>query len=730
MSTSSSDGHLLRFGVFEIDLQQGELRRAGLRQKLGPQPFQVLQALLERPGELVTREELRQRLWPDQTFVDYELALKKCINRIREVLGDSADSPRFVETVPRRGYRFITPVQQIHRSDDRSGTSATGHPISALAPLQLTDVSLHAEDVLSGTPDVVRSRRKTYARSVVGGLAVFIMLLALVFGYLSLRPEAAPTASNYVQLTYDGQPKQLIGTDGARLYLYLSGADYHGMAEMLTTGGELKKLPILPAEFSPASLSPDGTEILAIKRLDFTGAGSLWTIPVVGSTPRQLGNLVAQDATFSPDGTLLAYSNKSVLSVSKADGTQSREVLTLKDRLIYGIVWSPGRTSLRFHVQDNVDTLPTLWEVSLDGTGLYRLFPDWDDRGEWQWGGVWTPDSKYFLFWGARHIWALPRERSFLHGEPKPIELTSSPLGLSPPLPSRDGKKLFLTGGQRRGQLVRYDLKSAQFVPFMSGVSAEQLAFSRDGQWVAYVSYPEGTLWRSKADGTDKVQLTFPASHSQHSSYILGPSWSPDGKRIVFFEDAASKTSKIYEVSTEGGSPQALMPNDPNPQIAPDWSPHGDRILFSGRSNDPASSIRILDLTTHEISTVPGSQGLFSPRWSPDGQYIAALSVDGTRLLLFDVHKQKWTEVAKGQTVGWMGFSRTAQYLEFFDGTGDGAVLRYGLRGHKTERIIDLKKIITTGYYGAWLGMAPDESPLILRDAATQDVYSLDWEGP
>jgi len=141
---------------------------------------------------------------------------------------------------------------------------------------------------------------------------------------------------------------------------------------------------------------------------------------------------------------------------------------------------------------------------------------------------------------------------------------------------------------------VRYDQTSAQFVPFMSGISAEQLAFSRDGQWVAYVSYPEGTLWRSRADGTGKIQLTFPPSHSQHSSYVLGPSWSPDGRRIAFFEDAASNTSKVYEVSTEGGSPQALMPNDPKPQTDPNWSPDGNRILFSGRSNDPASSIRIL----------------------------------------------------------------------------------------------------------------------------------------
>ena len=107
ITTSPSPPRVVRFGVFEVDLTAGEVRKAGMRQKLTGQPFQVLQALLERPQEIVTREELRQRLWPDNTFVDYELALKKAVNRLREVLGDSADSPHFIETIPRRGYRFL-----------------------------------------------------------------------------------------------------------------------------------------------------------------------------------------------------------------------------------------------------------------------------------------------------------------------------------------------------------------------------------------------------------------------------------------------------------------------------------------------------------------------------------------------------------------------------------------------------------------------------------------------
>ena len=127
MDPPPSKPSLLRFGTFEVDLKTGELRKAGMKQKLAGQPFQVLQALLERPGEVVTREQLRDLLWPNHTFVDYHLALKKAVNRLREVLGDSADSPRFIETVPRLGYRFLAQVQGIESPQASSTFKTRGH---------------------------------------------------------------------------------------------------------------------------------------------------------------------------------------------------------------------------------------------------------------------------------------------------------------------------------------------------------------------------------------------------------------------------------------------------------------------------------------------------------------------------------------------------------------------------------------------------------------------------
>src|SRR5262245_11876571 len=131
MAESASTPRIVRFGLFEADLLSGELRKSGLRIRLSGQPLQILSVLLERPGEVVTREELQKKLWPDGTFVDFDHSLNTAINKIREALGDSADNPRFVETLARRGYRFISPVDR----DDRVDPLATQPVNGAFAPL-------------------------------------------------------------------------------------------------------------------------------------------------------------------------------------------------------------------------------------------------------------------------------------------------------------------------------------------------------------------------------------------------------------------------------------------------------------------------------------------------------------------------------------------------------------------------------------------------------------------
>ena len=273
-------------------------------------------------------------------------------------------------------------------------------------------------------------------------------------------------------------------------------------------------------------------------------------------------------------------------------------------------------------------------------------------------------------------------------------------------------------------EALRYDAKSKQFAPFLGGISAEFVDFSRDGQWVIYVSYPEGTLWRSKVDGSERLQLTYPPM------YALMPRWSPDGKEIVFFETVPGKPDRSYSVSREGGTPRVLMPDDRSLQDDPHWSPDGTKLVFGGATTDPASNIRIFDLATNQISTVPGSQGLFSPRWSPDGRSLAALSVDSKRVLLFDFQTQKWAGIASSAQLGFPTWSKDGQFLYFLRQIEPGAVVRIRISDHKLERLLELKNIALTGHWGHWMALAPDDSPLLMRNAGTEDVYALDWEAP
>ena len=171
------------------------------------------------------------------------------------------------------------------------------------------------------------------------------------------------------------------------------------------------------------------------------------------------------------------------------------------------------------------------------------------------------------------------------------------------------------------------------------------------------------------------------------------------------------------------------MPDDPRQQLDPNWSPDGSEIVFSNESNDPSSAIHVLDVASRHVSDLPDSQGLYSPRWSPDGRYISAFSADSSRLLLFDFQTKKWAELANG-SLGWLNWSHDGQYVYVLDTRGRNAVVRIRISDHKTEQVVDLKNFAAAGRYGGCLTLAPDDSPLLLRDTGTQDVYSVDWEAP
>jgi serine/threonine protein kinase/Tol biopolymer transport system component len=556
---------------------------------------------------------------------------------------------------------------------------------------------------------------------VFSGLLIFAAALLAI---LMMLGPPVPKVSNYVQLTHDGLPKALVGTDGSRLYLgFARTINYNasiGILQMSVSGGEPVRIPTGSRAILPLSVSGDGAELLVKDNQGTEYTGEIWRLPILGGSPLQVGGAVGQDAAWSPDGTTLAYADGNDVFLARNDGTESHKLVSAPGRAFY-LTWSPAGTKLRFTAIDDKTRGNSLWEVSSQGTNLRPLFPGWHSPAD-ECCGKWTADGKYFVFQSQGQIWALPEmEGFFREWRNKPIQLTSSPLSLFTPIPSKDGKKLFVVGRGYRGELEHGEARSGQFAPFLSGISVEDVVFSRDGRRVAYVSYPEGILWRSNLDGSDRAQLSSPPL------FAALPRWSPDGKSIVFYNYSAGKPGRIYVVSSDAGSPRRLLPDDTEPKQDPDWSPDGEKIIFGSVPADPDSALRVVDLKTHKVSTVEGSKGLFSPRWSPDGRYLVAMPADSLSLLLFDFQTHKWSELAKARAA-FPNWSRDGQYVYFLRWLDNPAVLRVRISDRKVEQVFDLTNLSTIGNIGPWLGLAPDDSPLLLRDIGTQDVYALDWE--
>lgn len=565
-------------------------------------------------------------------------------------------------------------------------------------------------------------KKKSRLPLLIVASVLAVVAIAALAAYWWARPEPVPAVSNYVQLTHDGRQKELIATDGSRLYLVMGAELSHTVGEITTSGGDPMEIAMPAPEMMPIDLSPDNSQFLLRASNDAPPSGPFWSCPVLGGSPRRLGDTAGHGAAWSPDGRKLAYGNGSDLFLANADGSQPRKLISLKDGgLVSHPVWSPDGSHLRFDdYEASLRFKSSIWEIAADGTQLHPLFPDWAQPPTRVCCGQWTADGKYFAFVAGEQIWVLPRKSGWLRSEPRPVQVTFSPMSLSFPLPGRDGRKLFVVGRTFRGEAVRYDARVGHFSPFFGGISAEFFSFSKDHQWVAYVTYPEGYLWRARADGSDARQLTGPPG------YAVAPRWSPDGSEITFYEILPDKASRIFAVSPDGGNLRELLPDNPDPQSDPGWSPDGNRIAFARGAMNAAATIDILDMTTHQVSTLPGSQGLYSPRWSPNGQYLVGLPADESEIHLFNFATRKWALLARG-LVAWPNFSKDSQYVYAL--SGSNAVIRIHVPDGKTEPLISLKNFVYTGYFGdGSLALAPDDSPLLFRDAGTSEVYALDWD--
>ena len=579
------------------------------------------------------------------------------------------------------------------------------------------------------------SRRTLYYAALLGVVLVTMGVLAL--WKTVLRPQRAPRVLSFTKLTDDGQPKfGRMATDGSRIYFteVLPGRTI--VVQVSVKGGDTGPLTVPLKQPRVLDLSRDGADLLlANDEVDgpLYEADSLWLQPVAGGSPRRVGTVLARSpggigsASFEADGASILYGERQDVYSTALDGSSPHKVLTTESSSLsspFAFRFSPDARVFRFSQYDPEAESTTIMEAAVDGTRSHKMF-----RGCC---GEWTMDGRFFVFQDKfdvkSNLWALPEKKGLWqrNREEKPTQLTAGPLDFTYPLPSKDGKYIFAIATSLRGEVVRYDAHSGEFIPYLPGISAEGLAFSPDGQWVTYTSYPEGTLWRSRVDGSERLQLTFPPLQAEL------PRWSHDAKQIVFSAKLPDSAYNIYLVSSEGGTPQRVLPSDQS-QMDVNWSPDGSSLIFAS-DGVPNAPISILDLKTMRVSTLPDSSGRFSPRWSPDGKYIAAIKTDTQTMVLFDFASQTWTE-AFGSEMGYETWSHDGKYIYFQGVTAPDTffrILRFRLRDRKIESIADIRRVgrMTAGGFDSWFGLAPDDSPLVTRDISTQEIYALEMEWP
>ena len=565
--------------------------------------------------------------------------------------------------------------------------------------------------------------------------AVAAMIVAAIAW--NFRPfQAPPRITRFTQITHDGSQKVSFGqtattvlTDGPRLYIQENAHGRFVVAQVSASGGQTVPIAMNFANVDLDNLSPDRSEIVVGS---FTGQEidqPLFAVPTLGGSPRQLTSFPGQDVTWTLNGDLLVSRGNELVLVDRSGGTRTWLKFSDPRESAYWLRWSPDGKRLRFTLVRLTNN--TIAEAPADG-GSYRPILEHWHAGDDLSSGNWTPDGRLFVFtsqpssnFGRADLWALQEKSDWWRkSSTEPLQLTAGPLNFYGPQPSLDGKTIFAIGEERRSELVRFDSSSRQFVPFLGGSSARAVYFSRDGQWVSYVSYPEGALWRCHADGSDRLQLTPP------SLFVATARWAPNGRDLAVVAGVPGGALRLYLVAVSGGELRELNVAHNN-AIDPTWAPDGSSIVFNDSFGPGHSAIRALKLSTLAVTDVPSSADLMDPQFSPNGKFLAATTVNGDRLALLDSSSRKWSNLISA-SVGFFLWSRDSSYIYFDNGySGKQIISRVNVANGKVEKVLDLndfRRVITP--FETWFGLTPENEILLMHDTGSQEVYALELENP
>jgi len=730
---------LFQFGPFVLDPNRRALHRGAEPVPLTPKAFDLLLYLAQNPNRVITKEELLQGVWGDG-FVE-EGNITQNVFLLRRALAEESGPSGLIVTLPRKGYQFAAEVAAIAETASRDAGEELSELKSNLIVQDvqtLTHIVVEEDTEQEIFPDSQLKSLPAAAKPRWGRLLVLVLAGAVVGAlavWVFFAPRPMLRVLRAVQLTRSGraEPYGPVLTDGSRLYFTERIGGSWSLAQVAEQGGEPTLISSSVTGITLLDIDHSRSKFLVAAQEPAVSVYPVWVVPTSGGSARRLGDARCRTAAWSPDGQSVIYSQEGELFVVREDGQQPRKLYSATG-IIHYLRWSPDGKRLSFTVMDSTGTR-SLWEIAPDGSNPHLLDLGWKTRpGKWGDGdccGDWTPDGKLFVFRSAHDdvesLWAIREDEGWLHrGRGKPVQLYTSPDSIGQSRFSVDGKKIFFVDYQERRELVRYDAARKLFVPYLGGISARFLSFSRDGNWVSYRNDVGGNLWRSRSDGTEALQLTFPPLQVLHST------WSPDGKRIAF-----EAGGTLYIIPSDGGKPEVLQNANPG-GIEPDWSPDGKLLLFA-RSMMSAPgvwwpAIYLFDLSSRTVQMVPGSEGMEGAQWSPDGKYAAAADRKNHKLALFDSVRQQWSELADGPPYGWAirwsADGRYVYYQHVYAGE-EQPIFRVRLSDHKVEQITSSRQMLRADVLSySMTGLAPDDSPLASLVRRNSDVYALELDLP
>ncbi len=588
MEAPTSFGRRVRAGLFEVDLGSGEVHKNGRKVPLQEQPFRVLAMLLERPGEIITREELQANLWPADTFVSFDESINTAIRKLRVVFGDSADNPRFIETIPRRGYRFIAPAVALDSSEVQlpteaptvSSASGTSEPLMAQAlPAHPSDRSVLEVAGAAGRTipfyRVVGVARKRYA--VLVACVVIPAALLLAYHFWS-QSKTSTGPAKISQISHWNKPMNdtFLSPDGRAIAF---DSPVGGVAQvflMLTSGGETLQLTSDEGDKTVDAFSPDGKEIYYGRSL---GRDEVWMVPTLGGTPRRVA--AAWYALPSADGASVYYDKSDRPGIFRADKSGLNEELIYSSqdptlRFFPALLFPGGNDLLAVAFPRDSPNVRNFFRINLtthEAVDLGQVVRNGD--------AAWAEPGKTLLFSrtvnGLTNIWRYALlDRS----------LTQITFGTGPDFfPMRDpgGEGIYYVNGKSTGYLTAYHVHSKESVDIVAE-DATQPAISPDGKRVMYITLPapyktdpwvsdKTELWVSDIEGGKKVKVATGVS-------LQTGTWASDNFHLSFIEAGVGAASRAYIVGADGTGLTQLPPTGAETNTAV-WSADQKSVFLS-----------------------------------------------------------------------------------------------------------------------------------------------------